>query len=277
MRIALLGLGRMGRAVGHRLIGTGHDLTVWNRSGDKAGELVAKGATEADTPEAAIGSSDAVFVSLSNDAAVRDLTARIRDALAGRPYLETTTISAGLSAELGASFDQFVALPILGGPQAVVDGHALYLAGGREDVLDQLGAVWDSLGTVKRYARPELASAGKLAVNLLLVSGLATLAEALVVGRAGGLTDEQLTDLLTATPMLAPGLQNRFEGVVKGEGPLWWTTLLAAKDTRLAIEVAESADRMLPVAACVLDLFQQAADSGLDDEDIVAVSRLYRG
>lgn len=267
----------MGRALAARLLETGHEVTVWNRSPGRADELVGKGATEVRAPEEAVEAAGAVFISLSDDDAVRDLTGRLRDGLSSRPYLETTTISAALSAELGRSFDQFVALPILGGPQAVVDAKALYLAGGPGDLLDRLGALWDSLGTVKRYARPELASAGKLAVNLMLVSALATLAEALTVGRAGGLSDDELTDLLTATPMLAPGLRNRFEGVVKGEGPLQWTTLLAAKDTRLAIEVAESADRMLPVAACVLDLFQQAADSGLDDEDIVAVSRMYRG
>ncbi len=279
MKIAVLGLGRMGRAVAQRLIDGGHDLMVWNRSRGKADELVTGGASEADSPAAAVSGAEVVVVSLADDEAVHDLALRsatVRDAISSRPYLETSTISPALSAELGRAFDRFVALPILGAPQAVRGGQATYLAGGAATVIDQLGPVWHSLGgTLKRYPRPELASAGKLAVNLLLLSGIVTVAEALTVGRAGGLSDEQLTDLLFDSPMLATGFKNRFKGIVDGSGPAWWTTVLAAKDTRLAIEAARSADRDLPLATTVHDLYQAAVEASMDDEDMVAVARLY--
>lgn len=280
MQIAVLGLGRMGQAVAQRLIEGGHDLTVWNRSPGKASDLVKAGAAEADRPDAAVGAADVVMVSLANDDAVRELilgTSPVREVIGSRPYLETSTISPSLSTELGRSFDRFVALPILGAPQAVQEGRAIYLAGGDAAVVGQLDPVWASLGgTLKRYPSPELASAGKLAVNLLLLSGIVTLAEAITVGRAGGLDDEQLMDLLSDSPMLAPGLKNRFKGVVEGTGPIWWTTTLAAKDARLALELAGSADHKLPVATAVHDLYQAAADASLDEEDMVAVARLYQ-
>jgi 3-hydroxyisobutyrate dehydrogenase-like beta-hydroxyacid dehydrogenase len=280
MKIAVLGLGRMGQALAQRLIDGNHDLMVWNRSKGRADQLVEDGASESDSPEAAISAAEVVVVSLSDDDAVRGLTVgsgAVREAIGSRPYLETSTISPSLSAELGRAFDQFVALPILGAPQAVRDGKATYLAGGEARVVDRLDPLWQSLGgTLKRYARPELASAGKLATNLLLLSGVVTLAEALTVGRSGGLSDEELTDLLGDSPMLAPGLKNRFRGVVEGSGSAWWTTVLAAKDARLAVEAARSAGRDLPLATTVHDRFRAAAEANMDAEDIVAVAQLYR-
>lgn len=280
MQIAVLGLGRMGQALAQRLIEGGHGLTVWNRSNGRAGDLVAAGASEAENPGEAVTAAEVVIVSLANDDAVRDLAlagSGLRDAIGTRPYLETSTISPSLSTELGRAFDHFVALPVLGAPQAVREGRATYLAGGDPKVVEQLGPLWTSLGgTLKRYPSPELASAGKLAVNLLLLSGIVAVAEAITVGRAGGLDDEQLTDLLADSPMLAPGMKNRLKQAVDGSGPTWWTTVLAAKDARLAIELAGSAGRGLPLATTVHDLYQAAVDASMGEEDMVAVARLYR-
>ncbi|MHB2023970.1 MAG: NAD(P)-dependent oxidoreductase [Mycobacteriales bacterium] len=280
MKVAVLGLGRMGQAIAHRLLEGGHELTVWNRTKGRADELVAAGATEVDNPRQAVAAVEVAITSLSNDEAVREL-ALGSDGLLGqigkRTYADASTISPKLSGELAAASPQFVAVPVLGAPQAVRDGRATYLAGGNPAVLDQLKPALDSLGgEVKRYDRPEKASTAKLAVNLILLSGIATLAEALTVGRAGGLTDDQLQNLLENSPMLAPGLKNRFSALVDGSGPTWWTTALAAKDARLAKQAAEAGGKRLCLADAIHQLYQAAVDAGFEDEDIVSVAQLYR-
>lgn len=278
MDIALLGLGRMGQALAERLLND-HDLTVWNRSRGKASHLVEDGATEAPNPGDAIDAADLVIVSLANDEAVRDLvlSAPLRKKIGSRVYVETSTISPALSRDLDRAFERFVALPVLGGPQTVRDGQAIYLAGGKPSVTEILAPVLDSLGGKhKEYPRPELASAGKLAVNLLLLSGIVTVAEALAIGRAGGLDDDQLTDLLCDSPMLAPGFKNRFQGILEGSGPASWTTVLAAKDARLGIELARAAGVDLRLASTVRDVYQRAVDAWMDEDDIVSVGRLYK-
>jgi 3-hydroxyisobutyrate dehydrogenase len=280
MKIAVLGLGRMGQAIAHRLQEGGHDLTVWNRTKGRTDELVTAGATEADSPGDAVAAVDMAITSLANDDAVRELALDADGLIAhmgSRPYVDASTISPDLSGELCTSSSSFVALPILGAPQAVRDGQATYLAGGDADVIDYLQPVLECLGgRLKRYDRPEKASTAKLAVNLMLLAGIAAVAEALTVGRAGELTDDQLTDLLGESPMLAPGMKNRFQALVEGSGPTWWTTVLAAKDARLATEVAVGRGKELRLAPVVRDLYQAAADGGFDDQDIIAVSNLYR-
>jgi 3-hydroxyisobutyrate dehydrogenase-like beta-hydroxyacid dehydrogenase len=280
VKIAVLGLGRMGESVAQRLLEGGHDLTVWNRTKGKADDLVAAGATEADSPAKAVAGVEVAVSSLSDDDSVRELAlgaGGLLDEMDGGVYVDASTISPQLSGELGERSARFVAMPILGAPPAVRHGKATYLVGGAAGVIDQLRPMLDSLGGQhKLYDRPEQASSAKLAVNLMLLSGLATLAESLTVGRAGGLTDEQLVDLLGESPMLAPGLKNRFQALVEGAGPTLWTTVLAAKDAGLASEAALAGGSELRLAPAVRDAYRAAADAGFDDEDIVAVANLYR-
>ena len=130
---------------------------------------------------------------------------------------------------------------------------------------------------MKYYPRPEMASSAKLAVNLLLLSGIATLAEAFTVGRAGGLGDEELTDLLAESPVVAPALENRFRTVLEGSGPTWWTTELGAKDARLATDFVDAkGTAKLSIGPMLRDLYQAAADTGFRDDDIAFVARIYR-
>jgi 3-hydroxyisobutyrate dehydrogenase-like beta-hydroxyacid dehydrogenase len=269
----------MGSALAYRLLAGGHGLTVWNRSAGKADELVESGARLAASPVEAVGGVEVVLTNLADDGAVREVVlgdGGIAPALGERTYADTSTISPALSRRLNEALPRFVGMPVLGAPHAVRAGEATYLAGGSEELIDGLQPLLDSLGgRVRRYARPELAAAAKLAVNLMLLAGLTALAESFAVGRAGGLSDAELAELLGEAPVVAPALRNRFEAVLKASGPAWWTTLLAAKDARLAVETAGAAGKDLPLASVVRDLYQAAADSGFADQDMVAVARLY--
>ena len=280
MDVAVLGMGRMGRALAGRLLEGGHQVTVWNRSKGRAGEVVAAGASEADSVADAVQGVDVALTMVANDDAVREvalgeLRASIGD---GTVYVDSSTVSPGLSEELAEAFDpRFLAMPVLGNPAAVRAGQAVFLTGGDAAIVDRLSPVISTLtSTVRRYDSAPLAIAAKLATNLLLLSEVVALAESFAVGRSGGLRDDQLRDLLGTSPMLPTGLKNRFEDVLGGSQEGWWTTVLGAKDAGLAIGVAGKADVKLPVATAVQHAYDKAASSGLGDADIAAVTELYR-
>jgi 3-hydroxyisobutyrate dehydrogenase len=280
MDVAVLGTGRMGRALAGRLLDGGHRVVVWNRTRGRAADLVAAGAREVPTVADAAKGADLVLTMLANDAAVRTVAlGELRPALEDDTvYVDSSTVSPGLAGELAQAFAaRFVALPVLGSPAAVRAGQAVFLAGGDGELVGRLEPVLSSLSaTVRRYATPALALAAKLTSNLLLLSEAVALAESFAVGRAGGLTDDQLRELLGASPMLPPGLRNRFEGILTGEQDPWWTTVLGAKDAGLALGVARTAGVGLPVAEEVERQYEKAAAAGLGDADIATVTRLYR-
>jgi len=310
MDIAVLGMGRMGQALAKRLLGGGHRVTVWNRTPGRAEEALAAGATEAGSVAEAAKAAEVVITSLSADEAVRSValgeagaatgdggsraavgsgagagtSARsasgdggLRAAIsAGAVYADASTISPAMSEELAAAFPRFVALPILGPPAGVESGKAVYLAGGDPGAVERLAPVLATLtDTVRRYDTAGQALAAKLASNLLLLAGVAALAEAFAVARSGGMSDDQLRQLFGQSPMVPPGVGNRFEGLLAGDMDPWWSTVLGAKDARLAAEAAAAAGIDLPLARTVQALYDEAAATA-PDADIVAVARRYR-
>ncbi|MCU1492676.1 MAG: 6-phosphogluconate dehydrogenase binding protein [Acidimicrobiaceae bacterium] len=249
MRISVLGMGRMGQAIAVRLLEQGHAVAVWNRTPGKCGAVVALGAHEAHEIAEAADGADVVVTSLSTGEAVREVAFGPKGlcSCAGLGlYADASTISAALSAELADHFGSFVAMSIVGSPEAVRAGSAVCLVGGPDAAVEQLGSVLSAVSTVThRYPAAPLASTAKLTTNLLLLVGIVALAECFAVGRAGGLSDEQLCELLGESPMLAPGLKNRLEAVLSGAGPTWWSLALGAKDASLAIQLAQSANEGL--------------------------------
>ena len=280
MRISVLGMGRMGRALAGRLLDGGHEVTIWNRTAGRAPELVDRGATEAESVAAAAAKAEIVITILANDDAVRAVATAedgIRDALpADALYVDASTVSPGLSAELGDAFPRFLAMPILGSPSQVAGGQAIYLIGGEETSAAAVEPLFPHLSEKRRrYDRPATAAAAKVTVNLLLLDGVVALSESFAVGRAGGLTDEQLRDLLVESPMVAPGLKYRFEGILTGDQETFWTAGLGAKDAGLAVELARSAGVELPVTRTVRELYEET-DEAAGGVDIALVARRYR-
>jgi len=280
VRISVLGMGRMGESIALRLLAGGHQVTVWNRSPGKAAEPVARGATEVRSVAEAAAGADAVITSLANDDAVRALVlgeGGLAGRLGGAVYIDASTISPALSAELAGAIDAFVAMPVLGNPEAVRAGTALYLLGGPAPVLERVEPVVAALtSATRRYRTAPMASAAKLASNLLLLDAVVALAESFTVARAGGLSDDEIRDLLGESPMVAPGVRNRFAAILGHGEASWWTIALGGKDARLAAELARSAGARLPLTEAAYQRYQDAVAAGLGERDIAAIGDLYR-
>src|SRR2546421_1473848 len=285
MRLAVLGMGRMGHAVAERLLGGGHEVTVWNRTPHKADDLVAKGAREGATPAAAAEETEATFTSLTDDAAVRTVVTGQDGVAAGLGdgvLIDASTVSPGTTADLAEAVGgRLLASPILGAPTAVVSGEAGYLIGGPRELYDRLAPAFDVLAELERrvYVGEDarVATTLKLLSNYLLMSGIATLAEAVAMAHAVGLPDAVLRDYFGQLPLVAPALRNRLDDIVSGDHDGWFSTKLGAKDVRLAEELASSRGLQLPLADAVKRRFEETAAQGGADADIGAVLELLRG
>ena len=278
MEVAVLGMGRMGTALAGRLLRGGHEVVVWNRSPGKVTKLVSAGAREADSIARTMRTAEVALTSLSDDAAVREVAlgeAGVRASIGDRTYVECSTVSPKLTGELAEVFARFVAMPVLGGPASVESGEATYLVGTSDATRRLITPILTSLGgALHHYSSAPLASTAKLAVNLLRLTEVVSLAEAFAVGRAGGLVDAQLRELLW--DVVAPGIRNRFEALLGIPQGGWWTTLLGAKDVGLAVDLGKGTGVELRVAVAVQDAFRRVATAGYEDDDIAAVHHLYR-
>ncbi|WP_084369730.1 NAD(P)-dependent oxidoreductase [Microbispora sp. ATCC PTA-5024] len=280
MRVAVLGMGRMGRALARRLLAHDFAVAVWNRTPGRAAEVLDAGGHEAPTPEAAAAGRDAVLLSLADDEAVREVMERLWGIEPGPVVVDTSTISpaASRAARDLAPGRSYVAAPIAGGPTMVVEGKATALIGGDRALVERLEPIWADVFSSTAYCGedPGTAVAYKLLNNYLLMSGLAALGEVVATAQALGLDEGLTRALLLQWPTVAPMLHGRLDDLITGDHGGWFTTRLGAKDLRLARMLAAGAGVDLPLARLVERRYEEAAEKGWSDHDIAAVVELLR-
>src|ERR1017187_10569134 len=152
MKIAFLGLGKMGRAIAGRLLASGHSLTVWNRTSGPEQELKAQGATLSASPAEAVHEAEVVMTMLFDDAAHETvlLDAGVIDAM--RPdalHISLATISVALSERLTAEHTRrghaFVAAPVFGRPNVAAEGRLWIVAAGEAGAIAKARPLLEAL------------------------------------------------------------------------------------------------------------------------------------
>ena len=283
MRLAVLGMGRMGRALAQRLLSQHFSVTVWNRTPGQAGQVVQDGATEAFSPGEAAQGADAVLMSLTDDRAVRDVMTRLVDAVPEGKRLvvaDMSTVSPRTSRALRDLVPgrRFVAAPILGGPLDLVLGNARVLLGGDRVAADRLEPIWRDVFADSAYCGgdPGCAVTLKLLNNYLLMANVVLVSEVVATAEAAGFDMAGVRDHLFTWPTVPPILRNRLDDIIGGAHEGWFTTRLGAKDVRLAREVSEEHGVVLPLAHLVERLYEEAAELGWAEADIAAVVELVR-
>lgn len=282
MKITVLGLGHMGAALAGRLLETGHEVTVWNRTPGRAADLVEGGAHEATSIRAAVAGAEVVIILVTNDAAVKAvaLEGNVVGMLPENAVLvDMSTVSPDTSREIGAATPdgRFVDAPILGGPEPFRAGKARLLLGGHREVVARLDPLWDDLSSGHFYTGPNgTATTLKLLSNHLLVGGTQLLMEAVVTAQAHGFSNDVLREVFGGTPAIAPGVKVRLEDVLGGDHVGWWTLLLADKDMTLVLKLAQQADLRLPIAEASEKLVRDAIEAGYGEKDLGAITEVLR-
>jgi 3-hydroxyisobutyrate dehydrogenase-like beta-hydroxyacid dehydrogenase len=277
MKIAFLGLGKMGTPMARRLLAAGHELTVWNRTRERAEVLAAEGARVASTPaEAALG-AEALLTMLFDDAAHEDVffgAESLLEALApGALHVSLSTISVALCERLTAEHARrnqpFVAAPVFGRPSVAEEGRLWIVAAGSDSGLATARPLLESLsrGISVIGAEPRQAHAVKLGGNFLISAMIHSLGEAFVYAAAQGIDPE--TFLVTVNSALFQSPFYAVYGQVMLHPPEQpgATIELGAKDLRLLREAAASRHISLSLADSLAEIFAQAQQAGLGHED----------
>ena len=152
--VGYVGLGVMGSSIVRRLLAAGHEVTVWNRTREKADALLAAGARWADSPREVAERSEIVFTMVTNTAAVRAVTEGEDGILAGlapgKVYVDMSTASPAntraLAERVAEGGAQMLDSPVSGTSITVDQGKATLMVGGDEDAFERCRPVLDAIG-----------------------------------------------------------------------------------------------------------------------------------
>lgn len=283
MDVGFIGLGQMGGAIAANLLKAGHEVTVWNRSADKAGPLVAAGARPARSPaDAARG--EVVLTMLAHDAAVEAVVFGpdgILSAPTGAVHVSLSTISLTLADRLteahAATGGGYVSAPVFGRPDAAAAAALFVVAAGAPRDLDRCRPVFDAIGqrVFPMGDRPSAANVVKLCGNFMIMSAVESLAEAMALGARHGVGKAALLEVLTGTLFGAPIYRNYGQILVEDRfRPAGFAAPLGLKDMNLVSAAATDARVPMPVLSLVRDrLLALIAREG-DDVDWSAIAKV---
>jgi 3-hydroxyisobutyrate dehydrogenase-like beta-hydroxyacid dehydrogenase len=284
MEAGLIGLGRMGTGIAKSLLRSGHRLTVFNRTRERAESLRADGANVAGSVSEAY-LSGMVLTMVADDAALESLVFGEKGILAslrgGGLHVSLSTISVALSDRLTAEHtkagQQFVASPVFGRPEAAESAKLSVVAAGPSASVQRCKPLFESMGP-KLFVvgeRPSMANVVKLAGNFLIATVLESLAESLTFTRKSGVDPAMLLDFLTTTMFTAPVYKSYGELMLQGKHePAGFALPLGLKDVRLVLQAAESANVPMPIASLLRDRFITALARGNQDKDWSVIGRV---
>jgi 3-hydroxyisobutyrate dehydrogenase-like beta-hydroxyacid dehydrogenase len=265
----------MGRAFADRLLDDGHEVSVWNRTPGRADALQERGARVMASADDVGDEVDVVFLFLADDQSTLGVAAPNGEARAS--WAQTVVVNTGtvalevITALAKAYGDGFVNAQILGAPQAVRSGAASFVVGGPASARAALAPVWtDFAGALDVGDRPETAAIIKLLNNQMLLVQLAVIAETVRAGRAAGIDDTTLAATLRGSLLMPAGLRNRIDVLFDPDHAGWFTSVQAAKDVSLALDLAKGG-APLPVTEAARDAYRQVAQDGWQTHDITAL------
>ena len=272
MHIGIAGLGRMGAAIGARLIEREHRLSVWNRSSDKTKALTEVGAELAPSPAALASRVESVITILTDAAAIDAVyhgpSGLLAGDVAGKLFIEMSTVQPKteitLAEKVRAKGAAFVECPVGGTIGPARQGKLLGLMGAEatdaaraRPLLDELCRRLEHCGPVGNGAIM------KLAINLPLAISWQAYGEAFALCRDVGLAPDRLVDLFADTSGATTALKSRapmLTALLKGEdiGAVTFDLASAAKDVRAMLAEGRARGVDLPVTERALSAYEES-------------------
>ncbi len=279
MRLAFLGLGKMGSALARILLQKGYEVAVWNRTASAAEALAGEGARAAATPAEAVEGARIIFTMVHDDAALESILfeqGALEAIGEGAVHASMSTISVALAERLEDEHrkrrQHFVGAPVFGRPAVAAEGKLWIVLGGVEAAIAELMPVLEVLsrGATVVSDKPHLAHAVKLGGNFLITAMIASLSEGITFAEEHDIDPDLYLEVINNGLFQSP-LYGSYGKVMlhPGDDPPS-TVKLGAKDMRLFREAAKETATRTPLA----DIFQQqlnaAQQAGLGDKDWAA-------
>ena len=275
--IAFLGTGLLGSAFVEAAQQRGDQVTVWNRTIDKARKLEAFGAKVASTPADAVRGAERVHLVLKDDAAVEEVVASLRPGLARETVIvdHTTTLpdlTAARAARLNAEGVRYLHCPVFIGPSAARKSQGIIMASGPRALFESVKPALEKQAAKVEYLgeRPDLAAVYKLCGNAFIIGIMGITSDVFAIARGAGVEAQDALKLLEFWNPAAVIL-GRGRTMANQDFTPSFELTMARKDVELMLETAGGEElAMLPGLASRMD---EVIAEGYGDRDMAVIGK----
>lgn len=280
MKIGFIGLGIMGSRMAANLLKEGYDLKIYNRTKEKAKELLDNGATWANSPEEAGKEVDILFTMLEKPEVVEEL-ATGKDGFLDRMkknslWVDSSTVNPSFSEKMARQALEngvrFMDAPVSGSKKPAENAELLFLVGGDKADFEEVKPLLLNMGKDAVHIGPAgKGSAMKIMINQLLGQSILAFSESLNLGMAMGIDKKTGMDILLKTPVTAPILEVFRSRIENNDYEPNFPLKHLQKDLHLFTETAYELGQPSPLTNTAKEVYGLAKHKNMADLDFTAV------
>ena len=283
MKIGWIGAGKMGGPMSCNIMTAGGQVTVFDPVPENVAGVVAAGGAAAASNVALAEDSEIVFSMIPNDAVLRSVTLGEVGIFAvmnpGSIYVDMSTVSPEVSAEVSAAAEAagiaYLRAPVSGSIALAEAGKLTIMVSGPAAAYERCEPIFDAMGAQNFYLGDgDQERYLKLVINLLVGTTGAVLAEALTLGRKGGLDWNQMIDVIGVSAAASPYIQYNVAPLKARDFTPQFTTEQMVKDSRLISEAGHAAGVPLAIGDAMLATFEQTIEAGYGGENLTAAIKM---
>ena len=280
LKVGYIGLGLMGRSIARNILKAGFPVVVHNRSQAAVDELVAEGATRADSPNEVASQVEVVFTNLPDSPDVEKVVLGekgiIEGAHDGLILVDNSTIkpaTARMIAEKLSAKSMFALdAPVSGGDIGAQNGTLTIMVGGDASALEKVMPVFQAMGkTITHVGEAGAGQVAKAANQIMVAAQMVAMGELLVFSKKAGVDPRKVVNAIKAGAAQCWTLDVKPPRLFEGNRAPGFKAHMQLKDLRIILDTAKEYD--IPVSGTMAntDLFQQMIELGMGDLDNSAV------
>jgi 3-hydroxyisobutyrate dehydrogenase len=279
-RIGFIGLGMMGKPMAQRLINSGYDLVVYNRTPSKAEDLLKQGAIWAESPRGVIEQTESVISMISTPEVLKEIVfgkkGILEAATESKTHIDMSTVSPEAIKQLRNIYTtnkmKFLHAPVLGSVPNVVEGSLLIFVGGDEATFNEHEEIFKTIGKKIWYFSNQIqATHLKLACNSFIANMIVTLSQGLIITEKVGIDPNVLLEVLNESTLNSIMYQTKGKSIIQDNFVPRFMTEHLYKDVNLIIDAAEKLNITLPTMKLMRKLFDQTIQQGFGSDDYSSV------
>jgi 3-hydroxyisobutyrate dehydrogenase len=280
--VAFAGLGRMGLPMAGRLASAGHTVIAYDANPRARSDAEALGVAARDSAAGAAAQADCLILMLPDSAVVSQVLfaeGALEALPPGSNLIDMGSSQPAESRRIASAAEsrgvRFVDAPVSGGVPRAMAGTLTIMAGGDQDLIDELADVFSALGgPVRRVGPTGSGHALKAINNLLAGTTLLSAIEGLDIARRFGIDDQMFADVVNSSTGRSWSSEHKLPNyVIPEDYTAGFALSLLVKDMAIALDIADKVGARAPLAHAVVELWRAAQKTLPADADHTAVAR----